>query len=43
MIDDISGLADKSNDFPHVLTVSQKFGYICLYIFHIIYLKKSVW
>ena len=25
------------------LTVSQKFGYICLYNFHIIYPTKSIW
>ena len=40
---DVSGLADKSNDFANFLTVSRKFGYICLYIFHIIYLTKSIW
>ena len=42
-MDDVSGLADKSNDFNNFLTVSRKFGYICLYIFHIIYLTKSIW
>ena len=41
--DDVSGLADKSNDFSNFLTVSRIFGYICLYIFHIIYLTKSIW
>ena len=40
---DVSGLADKSNDFSNFLTVSQKFGYICQYIFHIIYPSKSIW
>ena len=24
-------------------TVSRKFGYICLYIFHTLYLSKSIW
>ena len=43
VMDDVSGLADKSNDFNNFLTVSRKFGYICLYIFHIIYLTKSIW
>ena len=42
-MDDVSGLADKSNDFANFLTVSQTFGYICLYIFHIIYTTKSIW
>ena len=41
VMDDVSGLADKSNDFANFLTVSQKFGSICLYIFHIIYLADD--
>ena len=43
LMDDVSGLADKSNGFTNFLTVSRKFGYICLHIFHIIYLTKSIW
>ena len=43
VMDNVSGLADKSNDFSNFLTVSRKFGYICLYIFHIIYPAKSIW
>ena len=42
-MDDVSGLAGKSNDFSNFLTVSRKFGCICLYIFHIIYPTKSIW
>ena len=42
-MDDVSGLAGKSNDFSKFLTVSRKFHYICLYIFHIIYRTKSIW
>ena len=42
VIDDVSGLADKSNDFAYFLTVSQKFEYICLYIFHNTYSTKSI-
>lgn len=38
--DDVSGLADKSKDFSNILTVSRKFGYICLYIFNIHYQSK---
>ena len=40
IMDDVSGLEDKSNDFAKFLTVSQKFGCICLHIFHIIYPTK---
>ena len=40
-MDDVSGLADKSSDFSSFLTVSRKFGYISLYIFHILYPNKS--
>ena len=43
VMDNVSGLAGKSNDFANLLTVSRKFGYICLYIFHIIYPTKSIW
>ena len=42
-MEDVAGLADKSNDFANFLKVRQKFGYICLYIFHIIYPTKSIW
>ena len=43
VMDDVSGLTDKSNGFGNFLTVSLKIGYICLYIFHIIYPIKSIW
>ena len=43
VMDDVSGLADKSNDFSNFFKVSQKFDYICLYIFHIIYSTRSIW
>ena len=36
-MDDVSGLADKSNVFSNFLTFSQKFKYSYVYIFHIIY------
>ena len=42
-MDDVSGLAEKSNNFADFLTVSRKFGCICLYIFNIIYPTKSIW
>ena len=43
VMDDISGLADKSNEFSSFLTVSRKFGYSCLYSFHIIFPNGSTW
>ena len=43
VIDNVSGLADKSNAFARFWTVSQKFKYSCVYIFHIIYPEKSIW
>ena len=43
VMDDVSGLANKLNDFANFLTVSRKFGYICLHIFHIIYPTKLIW
>ena len=43
VMDDVSGLADKSNTFANFLTVAKKFGYHCAYIFHIILLEKEIW
>ena len=43
VMDDVSGLADKSNNFSNFLKVSQKFGYTCVCICHIIYPTKSIW
>ena len=43
VMDDVSGRADNSNDFSNFLIISRKFGYICLYIFHIIYPTKFIW
>ena len=34
IMDDFSGLADKSQEFSNFLTVSRKYGYSCLYVFH---------
>ena len=42
-MDDVSGLADKSKQFASLLTVARKFNYTCVYIFHTIYLEKSIW
>ena len=43
VMDNVSGLADKSTEFSSFLTVSRKFGYSCLYIVHIIFLHRSTW
>ena len=36
VMDDISGVADVSEKFGNFLTVSRKFGYNCIYVFHVI-------
>ena len=36
-MDDVSGLADRSETFTNFLIVSRKFGLTCVYIFHTIY------
>ena len=43
VMDNVSGLADKSKKFASFLTVSRKFNYACVYIFHTIYPEKSIW
>ena len=40
VMDHVIGLADNSNDFANFLIVARKFGYSCVYIFHIIYSEK---
>ena len=42
-MDDVSGLADKSEEFANFLTVSRKFSMTCVYIFHTIYPTKQNW
>ena len=37
VMDDVSGLADKSETFSNFLTVSREFGLTCVYVFHTIY------
>ena len=41
VFDDMSTIADRSKVFAHFLTVSRKFKYICVYIFHIMTNKNS--
>ena len=40
---DVSGLADKSNEFCSFLTVSRKSRYSCIYIFHIVFPQLRNW
>ena len=43
VMDNVSGLADKSEDFSNFLTVSKKYGFSCIYVFHTIYLGRQSW
>ena len=40
-MDDVSGLAGKSTDFSIFLTVSRKYGFSCVYVFHTITLIEK--
>ena len=42
-MDDVSGLADKSQEFSNFLTVSRKYGFSCVYVFHTIYPGRQNW
>ena len=43
VMDEVCDLADRSNEFGNFLTISRKFGYICVYIFRIRVPSKSNW
>ena len=43
VLDYVSALADKSNNFANFLTVSQKFNFTCVYVFHAMYPTRSNW
>ena len=43
VMDDISGVADKSNEFANFLTVSRKYGLTFAYIFHTIDPTRQNW
>ena len=43
IMDDVSGLADKSEEFSNFLTVSRKYGFSCVYVFHTIYPGRQSW
>ena len=37
IMDDVSGLGDKYEELSNFLTVSRKYDFSCLYVFHAIY------
>ena len=43
VMDDVSHLADKSTYFSNFLTISRKYGFTCVYVFHTIYLNRQNW
>ena len=43
IMDDVSGIANVSKKFSDFLTVSRKFGYNCVYVFHVIVPSSQVW
>ena len=43
ILDDVSGLADKSEEFSNFLTVTRKYGFSCLCVFHMIYPDRQSW
>ena len=42
-MDEVSRLANKSENFANFLTLSRKFGFTCVYIFHTIYPTRNNW
>ena len=43
VLDDVSGVADVSKKFANFLTVSRKYGYNCVYVFHLIIPTNQIW
>ena len=43
VMDYVSGLADRCEDFSNFLPVSRKYGFSCIYVFHTIYLGRQSW
>ena len=42
-MDDVSGVAGASKKFANFLTVSRKFGYNCVYVFHVVVPASQIW
>ena len=43
VLDDVSGVADSSKKFANFLTVSRKYGYNVVYVFHVIMQSNQIW
>ena len=43
VMDDVSGIADSCKEFADFLTVSRKYRYHCVYVFHIIIPQREIW
>ena len=43
VLDDVSGVADISKNFANFLTVSRKYGYNVVYVFHVIIPSNQIW
>ena len=43
VLNNVSGVADISKKFANFLTVSRKFGYHCVYVFHVIAPGTQIW
>ena len=43
VMDDVSGVADTSKKFVNFLTVSRKFRYHCIHLFHVIAPATQIW
>ena len=43
VIDDVLGLADSCKEFAGFLTITRKYRYHCVYVFHIIIPDKEIW
>ena len=43
VLDDVSGAADLSKKFANFLTVSRKYGYNVVYVFHVIIPSNQIW
>ena len=42
-MDGVSGLADESKKFAAFLSVTRKYNYNCVYIFHTVFPEKNNW
>ena len=43
IMDDVAGVADVSKKIANFLTASRKFGYNCIYVFHVIVPVSQIW